>query len=283
MIKNYNITEKSWFYQSSKNIKPKFTRFNFIGEIPDNKPDLVLGVVGSRKMSVYGEKVCEFIIKGFKGKNITIVSGLMYGVDIKAHRCAIENDLKTIGILGYGFDQLKTVEYANEVAKKIIAKNMGAIISEFDNNQTANKWTFPKRNRIVAAMCDAIVVIEASLDSGSLITVDFAMELGKEVFVIPGSIFSSLSEGKHKLLKEGATLIDSASDILEYYGVKELFNTNRVKMKDKVYELIEDEDDFEKILFKSKLSRHELSEILLDLELKAYISKDIIGRYQKCF
>lgn len=178
---------------------------------------LSLAVVGSRKMTGYGKDVCEEIVSQVAQAGVTIVSGLVSGVDMAAHRAALKAGGRSIGILGFGAD------FAHKVPDKNVLCNMadssGAIITEFNDNEEGAPWTFPKRDRIIAALASAVLVVEAAEKSGTMYTVSAARELKKEVMAIPGNIFSPVSKGTNQLIKGGARLVCGVSDILEVLDV----------------------------------------------------------------
>ncbi len=175
-----------------------------------------LAVVGSRQASEYGKKVCEMFVSEIAASGITIVSGAMYGIDMCAHKSALSVGGRTIAVLAYGFNYVNRFNYAKHVVKEILDTKKGVVVSELKVGEPAKSWSFPRRNRIIAGLSKAVLVIEAGSHSGSLITTDHALNQGKEVFVVPGSIFHPNSKGKHKLIKEGATLIDSPKEIIRY-------------------------------------------------------------------
>lgn len=273
---------KSHLEPSFSQTIPKVENLYIAGNILPSDLDGIT-VVGSRKMTSYGKSAVDFFVSVIC-KYFTIVSGLMYGVDLEAHESAINNDGRTIAVLGYGFNHLTNNSYANRVANKIINKTQGAVISEFEPEVPPSKWTFPQRNRIVAALGKAVLVVEAGERSGSLITADFGIELGKDVFVIPGSIFSDQSRGKHNLLKEGAILVDSPYDILDYYNIdyktsKPSFKNDKLK---KVFDLLTEEySEVSMILEKSQMVAVEFIAILSELELDGYIEKDMLNRVRR--
>lgn len=159
-----------------------------------------IAVVGSRKMTDYGERVIEKLIPGLVASGQTIVSGFMYGVDQYAHRVCIENGGKTIAVLGWGINTKLTGEDL-KLAEKIIASG-GLILSEWET-QIASHWTFPARNRIVAALSSEVFVIEAAESSGSLITARLAARLKRKLWAIPGPITSRTSTGTNNLIAKG--------------------------------------------------------------------------------
>ena len=202
-----------------------------LGEIPDApeklflKGDLpiegrkLLCVVGSRKYTPYGKGVCEKLIADLAGYPITIVSGLAIGMDAIAHRAALSANLPTIAVPGSGLDWGVLYPKSNRGLAREILQNNGALLSEFPPGFSATPYSFPQRNRIMAGMCDATLVIEAGQKSGTLITARLAMEYNRDVLTVPGSIFSQSTYGPHMLIKNGATPITSATDILEALSI----------------------------------------------------------------
>lgn len=176
-----------------------------------------IGVVGTRKITPYGRDVTRRITEGLVSYGFTIVSGLAYGVDACAHQSAIDAGGKTIAVLGCGIDIIAPP--SNENLYKEIASGHGAIVSEMPLGLRPNKGLFPARNRIISGLSLGVVVTEGADDSGALITARNAGEQGREVFAVPGPITSPYSRGPSKLLKNGATLVESADDIVEALGI----------------------------------------------------------------
>ena len=176
-----------------------------------------ISVVGSRNMSDYGRRVIRYIFSTLD-KSITVVSGFMTGVDAESHRQAIEYGLKTIAVLPCGIDCIHP-ESQVDLYNEIVCNN-GLILSEYDNETKPEVWTYPKRDRIVAGLSKLTLVIEASLNSGSLITARLANLYNRDVFVVSGSIFSSLSKGIIEINNEFARSIDSGLYINEFLGTK---------------------------------------------------------------
>jgi DNA processing protein len=189
------------------------------GDLPRGKK--FLAVVGSRAASEYGKAATKRIISELSSSNIAIVSGLALGIDAAAHEAALGSGLPTIAVPGSGLDQ--SVLYPRShigLASRIIAAD-GALLSEYEPLQKAAPWTFPRRNRIMAGMCDAVLVIEAGLPSGSLITARLATEYNREVLAVPGSIFEKGSAGTNALLGMGAAVAQSGDDVLRCLGLPE--------------------------------------------------------------
>ncbi len=170
-----------------------------------------IAIVGSRKATSYGLSNAFSFEKGLASNHFTIISGLALGIDAQAHRGALDIDGITVGVLGCSLDH--SYPKANDPLRKKIA-NHGAIISEFPFNTPPAPYLFPVRNRIISALSDEILVIEAAKKSGALITADYALEQGKEVYALPGNITNPLNQGCHTLIKNGAVLIDSWKDLL---------------------------------------------------------------------
>lgn len=176
-----------------------------------------LAVVGSRNLTTYGKQVAERLVTPLSGAGITIVSGFMYGGDAAAHKAALQAGGRTIAVMPCGIERIHP-EYQQDLYHDIL-NNRGLIISEYEGDQMPVNWMYPRRNRIVAGLSKAILVLEAGLKSGTLITANFAKKYGRKIFVVPGPITSENSKGIMQLIKEGATPISSAEDILDFFGV----------------------------------------------------------------
>ncbi|MHB1460051.1 MAG: DNA-processing protein DprA [Armatimonadota bacterium] len=185
------------------------------GEISDNDRFSV-AVVGTRKSSSYGKAVSENLCRELAHHGLTIISGGARGIDIAGHIGALRGGGRTICVLGCGVDVAYPLE-AEPLFDQIASQ--GALVSEYIPGTKPDAWRFPARNRIVAGMAMGVLVIEAPEASGAMITVNYAAEQGKQVFAVPGSIQSPNSKGCHKLLKDGATLVDCAEDVLQAYGI----------------------------------------------------------------
>lgn len=188
-----------------------------LGEFPCDENLIFITVVGSRKYTQYGKSVCEKLIAGLSGYPFVIVSGLALGMDGIAHRAALDNNLITLAVPGSGLDESVLYPASNKNLALEIIKKGGALISELEPMTKAAPWTFPMRNRIMAGLAHAVLVIEAENKSGTRITARLATDYNREVFSVPGSIFSTTSEGCNELIREGATPITSSKDILDYF------------------------------------------------------------------
>lgn len=170
-----------------------------------------IAIVGSRKSTPYGRAAAESLGKAVAQQGYAVVSGLARGIDTAAHKGALAGKGKTWAILGSGLDYIYPSEN-KKLAEQILLE--GALISEFAPGVPPEPQFFPMRNRLISGVSEGVVVVEAALRSGALITVDFALEQGREVFAVPGPIFSEQSKGCHQLLRQGATLVEGAEDIL---------------------------------------------------------------------
>lgn len=175
---------------------------------------VLLTVVGVRKHSPYGKEACEEIIAGLAGYDIAIVSGLALGIDAIAHESAMRAGLATIAIPGSGLDPRVLYPRTNCALAQRICDAGGALLSEFSPETPPALWTFPKRNRIMAGMAQATLLIEAAAKSGTLITARLAADYNRDVLAVPGSIFSPLSEGTNQFIALGATPVSSGGDVL---------------------------------------------------------------------
>jgi DNA processing protein len=181
------------------------------GEIPRN--ERVIAVVGTRKITNYGKEVTEILVRDLVSAGFKIVSGLARGVDAHSHKVTVGSGGKTIAVLGGGVDRIYPPE--NEALAKEIINGNGAVISEFPVGMSSIPGNFPARNRIISGLSLGVLVTEAGEDSGSLITAGCAGEQGREVFAVPGPMYSKLAKGPARLIKQGAKLVMNLEDILE--------------------------------------------------------------------
>lgn len=189
------------------------------GNLPNDDITLIT-IVGSRRHSSYGEQVTKDLIKYLSEYKIGIVSGLAFGIDSIAHREALKNNLYTVAFPGSGLDDDTIAPNLHLELAHNILKNGGALISPFKSKFKANNWTFASRNRLMAGISKLTILIEASKNSGTMITGTAALNFGLDVGAIPGSIFSDLSIGTNELIKNGAYPITSGRDILDILGIK---------------------------------------------------------------
>lgn len=189
------------------------------GSFPNHNNCIFLTIVGSRNHTHYGREVCKKLIRGLRGYPIIIVSGLALGIDTIAHETALEVGLTTIAFPGSGLDEKILYPRANRSLAEKILTSGGCLVSEFALHQKTNDWLFPARNRLLAGISRATLVIEATHKSGTRITARLATEYSREVLAVPGSIFSNQSEGPHELIRMGATPVTTSDHILEALGL----------------------------------------------------------------
>jgi len=175
-----------------------------------------LAIVGSRKASPYGKSIARKMASELSDYNIIVVSGMARGIDTEAHWGTLKKGGCTVAVLGSGLDIIYPPENKSLFAE--IIKSDGLIVTEFSPGTKPEPGNFPRRNRIISGLCRGVIVVEARAKSGALITADFALEQGRDVFAIPGPITNIASEGPHNLIKQGAKLVTKVNDILEEYG-----------------------------------------------------------------
>src|SRR3989344_759579 len=189
------------------------------GALPEENLNY-LGVVGTRRYSTYGREACINILEDFRGKNFVILSGLAKGIDSFSHESALKHNMKTIAVLGSGLSPSVLFPKENKRLAEKIADGGGAVISEYPYEMKANVNTAPQRNRIIAGLSKAVWVVEAKERSGALITTKYALDYNREVLALPGSVFQENSKGPNGLIKQGATPVTSAVDILHIFGIE---------------------------------------------------------------
>ena len=270
-----------------KNIDNPPSVLYYKGDLKSCNLERTLAVVGSRRATRYAKEALEKIISEFQNTDICIVSGLATGIDTTAHVAALDNNLKTIGVIASGFDY--TYPAANKDLYKRIENGCGVIVSEYYPTFQPLKFRFPQRNRIVSGLSYGTLVAEASLKSGALITANLTLEQGRELMCIPGLITNPNTEGIYKLLKNGATLVTCADDILEALGweVKveqgNLFNLPDLSDDEKIiYDALEIEEKcVDELQAFTKLSIDNLLMYLTTMELKGIIKQVDGDRYKR--
>jgi len=244
--------------------------------------EFAVSIVGSRKTTPYGRWFTEKLSQELARYGMTIVSGMARGIDSLAHWGAISGGGRTIAVLGCGVDVIYPSENRNLFAKII---DHGAILSEFPIGSRPEGGHFPRRNRIISGLSIGVVVVQASEKSGSLITAGYALEQGREVFAVPGNVGTESSRGTHRLIKEGAKLVESSEDILEEIlpqWKREGEATPKVEaprpdltQEEKIlYELLgETPLHIDVMIRESRLDPGKVSSLLLNLELKGLVSQ----------
>ncbi|MDO8511979.1 MAG: DNA-processing protein DprA [bacterium] len=184
---------------------------------------LNIAFVGSRKATPYGKTVTNMLVRPLAAKGVVIISGLAYGIDAEAHQATLQSNGTTWAVMGNGCDEMTLYPRAHRQLAKDIINNDGAVISEYPPGTPGQPYFFPQRNRIVSGLSRAIVVVEAGLQSGALITARLGLEQNREVFAVPGPITSEMSQGTNELIRDGATPVSSAEQIMDALELFSLF------------------------------------------------------------
>lgn len=289
-IEQNNITP---FFYLDKNYPKRLTHCEdspvmlyYKGEADLNTTKIV-SIVGTRESTDYGKKQCEKLINDLAGHNVLIVSGLAYGIDIYAHKAAMEQGLPTVCVLAHGLDRIYPTIHKS-TAQKMLEK--GGWLTDFTSQTKPNRENFPRRNRIVAGISDATIVIESKKKGGSLITADIANSYNRDVFAFPGKIDDLCSEGCNNLIKQNkAALIQSAADIVYILGWEQTKKTTTPKQSPLLVKLTADEEllvntlkgkssvTIDDLCFESKLPMSKVSALLLTLEFSGIV-KSLPGK-----
>ncbi len=237
----------------------------------------IISIVGTRNNTDYGKQVVEQFIAELPHENMIIISGLAYGIDAIAHKTALKNKIQTIGVLAHGLDRIYPLQHRN-LSKEMLAD--GGLLTEFRKGVLPDKHNFPKRNRIVAGMADATLVIETATKGGSMITADLASTYNRELFALPGRIMDTKSSGCNQLIKENkANLFNGAADFLEWMGWQPKQVTPK-KQRILIYEFTKEElliadllrdnqaRSIDELYLKSGLSSSVFASAILSLELQ---------------
>jgi DNA processing protein len=240
----------------------------------------IIGIVGTRSATTYGKSVCRDLITGIVSHEPLVVSGLAYGIDGCAHRWALDAGLATVAVLGHGLDQIYPCAHS-ALAEKMLQK--GGLVTEFLSGTNPDRENFPKRNRIIAGMCDALVVVEAAKKGGALITADIANSYNRDVFAVPGRIGDTWSEGANYLIRTNqAHLVQSAENIEYIMGWKKQETTPAPQRKIflelapdelKIVQVLEaaGQTGMDQLSLASGLTPGKISAALLNLEFEGII------------
>ena len=253
----------------------------FKGKFPDFSK--TVAIIGSRKPIHYSRVMTEVITRKLvKDYNLPVISGLAYGIDAYAHKVCIENKGIAVGILAFGFDTF--YPRSNEKLAQNILENGGCLITEYPFYYSITKNNFIERNRIIAALCDVLIIIQAAKKSGTLKTAYFANEYGKDICVVPYRIDSPLFKGSHYLIQQGAYLLDDTSLIGELLNMKDVKEDKTVKNLTETEKIIvslikEGKNTYEELLEFCDFDFATLSEIIVNLEIKGIISSDFSGNF----
>lgn len=258
-----------------------------LGDIESCNLEKTIAVVGSRRASENSKNTLRHILEGFHDTDICIVSGMAEGIDTVAHRTAVDNNIKTIAVLGGGFDKIypkSNIKLFNE-----LKEGKGAVISEYWPDVDAISWHFPARNRIVSGLSKGVIVAEAAIKSGAMITARLALEQGRELMCMPGLISNPNTEGIYKLIKTGAAVITNHQDILDVMNwqinveYRNETNNNLKNFSDEEKMVIDciqkDLLTADEILLKTNLNINDLMVILTKLELDGTISQTNGDKY----
>ncbi len=242
----------------------------------------MVAIVGTRNNSDYGRMICEQLVEGLSDQNMIIVSGLAFGIDTIAHKISLRNNLPTIGVLAHGLDMI------NPPHNKSLARQMtenGGLLTDFLSGSKPDKQNFPRRNRIVAGICDALIVVESGNKGGSLITAELANGYNKDVFAIPGKVNDAKSEGCNYLIRNNkAALITGTADLLESMGWIENKRADKPKQRELFIELTAEEKNIvavlvekdqvhvDEIYLKTGMSSSAVANSLLCMEMKGLIA-----------
>ncbi|MDI3534741.1 MAG: processing protein [Thermosediminibacterales bacterium] len=240
--------------------------------------EISVAIVGSRKATVYGKVIAEKLARELSEYGITIVSGMAIGIDSCAHKGAISGNARTIAVLGTGIDIVYPRRNAS-LMQKIIEH--GAVVTEFPLGTTPLPQNFPARNRIISGLSLGTIVVEASERSGALITADFALQQGREVFAVPGNVTSKYSTGCNRLIKQGAKLVEGVFDVLDELGIvyekisNEIKDIAENKLNDEEKEILEmisyQSSPVDSIIRHSRFSAGKVKAVLTSLEMKGLI------------
>lgn len=244
----------------------------------------ILSIIGTRTHTDYSKKMTDKLIEELSVQNILIVSGMAYGVDAIAHKAAVKNNLPTVGVLGHGLDQIYPPDHSN-LAKDMV-KNGGGLLTEFRSRTNPDKHNFPTRNRIVAGMSDATIVIESGIKGGSMVTSELANGYNKDVFAFPGKVTDNKSAGCNYLIKSNkAMLLTDAQQLLEIMGWEEKKQKTKTKSQKEIFielnknekiivDLLNENETIhiDEINLRSGLSSSAIAAAILNLELQNVVN-----------
>ena len=256
-----------------------------VGRLPD--PDLkLLAVVGSRDYTSYGQQVVQTLLGQLAGQPIGIVSGLALGIDALAHEAALANQFYTLAVPGSGLDESVLYPATNRRLARRILEAGGGLLSELSPTTPAAKWTFPQRNRLMAGMCHATLLIEAGEKSGTLITARLATDYNREVLAVPGSIFSKTAKGVHQFIKLGATPVTTGADILEALQLEPIPTAGQTTtptklppLETEIMKALSEPIERDTLIRSLKRPLPEVTAALMQLEMQGYIALSD-GHYQ---
>lgn len=281
---NYNfITIKDDVYpECLKEISNPPLKLYYKGNLDLLKEERLIAVVGTRNPSSYGKLCCEYMVKKMSRANITIVSGFAKGIDSIAHKTSLLTDGKTIAVIASGLD---IVYPASNLSLYREIEEKGLILSEYEAGVKPFKSNFPQRNRIIAGLSRGTIVVESKDRGGSLITADLALEFNRDVYAVPGDIFSEYSKGCNNLIRDSrAKSLSNINELLEDYSWNiEEKNENNKYTKNQLLILnsLSSEKNLDNILIETKIEQTEILAELMALEIMGVIKSIAGGRYKK--
>ena len=281
---NYNfITIKDDVYpECLKEISNPPLKLYYKGNLDLLKEERLIAVVGTRNPSSYGKLCCEYMVKKMSRANITIVSGFAKGIDSIAHKTSLLTDGKTIAVIASGLD---IVYPASNLSLYREIEEKGLILSEYEAGVKPFKSNFPQRNRIIAGLSKGTIVVESKDRGGSLITADLALEFNRDVYAVPGDVFSEYSKGCNNLIRDArAKSLSNINELLEDYSWNiEEKNENNKYTKNQLLILnsLSSEKNLDNILIETKIKQTEILAELMALEIMGVIKSIAGGRYKK--
>ena len=279
---NYFTIEDDIYPQCLKEISNPPLKLYYKGNLDLLKDERLIAVVGTRNPSSYGKLCCEYMVKKMTSANITIVSGFAKGIDSIAHKTSLLAGGKTIAVIASGLD---IVYPASNLSLYREIEEKGLILSEYEAGVKPFKFNFPQRNRIIAGLSKGIIVVESKDRGGSLITADLALEYNRDVYAVPGDIFSEYSKGCNNLIRDSkAKSLSNINELLDDYSWKiEEKNINNKYTQNQLLILnsLSSEKNLDNILIETKIEQAEILAELMTLEIMGAIKSIAGGRYKK--
>jgi DNA protecting protein dprA len=279
---NYFTIEDDIYPQCLKEISNPPLKLYYKGNLDLLKDERLIAVVGTRNPSSYGKLCCEYMVKKMTSANITIVSGFAKGIDSIAHKTSLLTGGKTIAVIASGLD---IVYPASNLSLYREIEEKGLILSEYEAGVKPFKFNFPQRNRIIAGLSKGIIVVESKDRGGSLITADLALEFNRDVYAVPGDVFSEYSKGCNNLIRDSkAKSLSNINELLEDYSWKiEEKNDNNKYTQNQLLILnsLSSEKNLDNILMETKIEQTEILAELMTLEIMGAIKSIAGGRYKK--
>ena len=279
---NYFTIEDDIYPQCLKEISNPPLKLYYKGNLDLLKDERLIAVVGTRNPSSYGKLCCEYMVKKMTSANITIVSGFAKGIDSIAHKTSLLTGGKTIAVIASGLD---IVYPASNLSLYREIEEKGLILSEYEAGVKPFKFNFPQRNRIIAALSKGTIVVESKDRGGSLITADLALEFNRDVYAVPGDVFSEYSKGCNNLIRDSkAKSLSNINELLDDYSWKiEEKNINNKYTQNQLLILnsLSSEKNLDNILMETKIEQTEILAELMTLEIMGVIKSIAGGRYKK--